>query len=151
MTSKATPARGLQERMEGVVKLLLQQRSVDPNKADETYGRTALSWAAGHGHDAVVKELLSYGSHNPNGADRAWGKAPQVIKVFFFGKKFVKYNKPDKDGRTPVWWAARNGHEGMMKLLLARGDVNPNRPDSDTPLLRAAWRGHEGVVKLLLS
>jgi len=40
-----------------------------------------------------------------------------------------------------------------VKLLLARNDVDPNKPDADgtTPLWRASWHGHEGVVKLLLA
>ena len=39
-----------------------------------------------------------------------------------------------------------------MKLLLARNDVNPNRPDKygATPLAWACYRGYEGIVKLLL-
>ena len=39
-----------------------------------------------------------------------------------------------------------------MKLLLDRGDVDPNRPDVNnrTPLGCAAFEGHEGVLKLLL-
>ena len=40
-----------------------------------------------------------------------------------------------------------------MKLLLERGDVDPNLPDSDgrTPLWLSAKRREEGVVKLLLA
>ena len=39
-----------------------------------------------------------------------------------------------------------------MKLLLGRGDVNPDSLDKygQTPLSLAAMRGHEGIVKLLL-
>ena len=44
------------------------------------------------------------------------------------------------------------GHGGVVKLLLGREDVDPNRPDHDgnAPLRCAAGNGHEGVVKLLL-
>ena len=40
-----------------------------------------------------------------------------------------------------------------MKLLLARGDADPNKPNNygETPLLRASENGHEGVVRLLLT
>jgi len=40
----------------------------------------------------------------------------------------------------------------VIKLLLEREDVDPNRPSKDdgTPLSWAASQGHEGVVKLLL-
>ena len=39
-----------------------------------------------------------------------------------------------------------------MKQLLARDDVNPDKPDvcGQTPLYKATHNGHEGVVRLLL-
>jgi len=61
-------------------------------------------------------------------------------------------NQIDSQGNTPLIWAAKNGHEGVVKILLARDDVNPYKPDNDgrTPLWRAAFNGHERVVKILL-
>ena len=40
----------------------------------------------------------------------------------------------------------------MVKILLGRGEVNPNKKDSDgdTPLSCAVRRGHERVVEILL-
>ena len=49
-------------------------------------------------------------------------------------------------------WAAENGHEAIVKLLLETGKVDVDLKDSggETPLLKAAGSGHEAVVKLLL-
>jgi ankyrin repeat protein len=54
--------------------------------------------------------------------------------------------------RTPLFWAACNGYEAVVKLLLETGRVNADSKDSrgETPLLAAAKHGHEAVVKLLL-
>jgi len=56
-------------------------------------------------------------------------------------------------GLTPLSWAARNGHEGVVKMLLQQEDVNPDYADPEygqTPLFRAAAWGREGVVEMLL-
>ena len=62
-------------------------------------------------------------------------------------------NATDCMGGTPLTWAARRGHEGVVKVLLGREDINPDQADARygrTPLLWAASHGSEGVVKLLL-
>jgi len=61
-------------------------------------------------------------------------------------------NGGDPWGHTPLSWAARNGHEGVVITLLRRQEVDPDKPDNSaqTPLSFAAWGGHEGVVKILL-
>jgi len=55
-------------------------------------------------------------------------------------------------GCTPLVWASHDGHEEVVKILLGREEVNPDKPDNSgrTPLTHAASSGHEGVVKILL-
>ena len=61
-------------------------------------------------------------------------------------------NEGDFSGRTPLAWAAHNGHEELVKILLGREEVSPDKPclEGLTPLSYAAWSGHEGVVEMLL-
>ena len=61
-------------------------------------------------------------------------------------------NPEDCTGNTPLAWAAWSGHEEVVKMLLGRDDINPDKPDrhGQTPLWCAAKSGHEGVVKMLL-
>ncbi|KAF4625123.1 hypothetical protein G7Y89_g13046 [Cudoniella acicularis] len=56
-------------------------------------------------------------------------------------------------GLTPLSWAARNGYDAVVKLLLAKDSVDPDLKDSQygqTPLSWAAEGGHDAIVKLLL-
>jgi ankyrin repeat protein len=60
-------------------------------------------------------------------------------------------NKNDRDGLTPLSWAASLGHEAVARLLLAKGaELGSKDTIGRTPLSLAARNGHEAVVKLLL-
>ncbi len=74
------------------------------------------------------------------------------LLITLFKRKAVNTNATNEDGRTPLSWAAKNGHEAVVKLLLDSGkvDVNLKNSSGDTPLSLAVQRGHEAVVKLIL-
>ena len=62
-------------------------------------------------------------------------------------------NETDGAGMTPLIWAARHGHEEVVKLLLRIKHIQPGRRDANsgrTALSWAAGNGHEGVVRLFL-
>ena len=69
------------------------------------------------------------------------------------GMKEWDINGTDCMGKTALTWAARKGHQEVVKMLLEREDINPDQPETEngrTPLSCAAERGHEGVVEMLL-
>jgi ankyrin repeat protein len=74
-----------------------------------------------------------------------------LLKGLLMGKQGDNIGVDSKDSlhRTPLWWAAKNGHEGVVKLLL---DADADSKDfyERTPLWQAAKYGHEAIVKLLL-
>ena len=41
----------------------------------------------------------------------------------------------DKNGRTPLLWAAEKGHEAVVKLLLTESSVDPDSKDWDGRIL----------------
>jgi ankyrin repeat domain-containing protein 50 len=63
-----------------------------------------------------------------------------------------KLETKDDIGRTPLSWAARYGHEALVKLLLEKGAELETKDEEygQTPLSWAARNEHEAVVKLLL-
>ena len=71
----------------------------------------------------------------------------------FVEMKDCDINQTDSIDFTPLTWASRNGHGGVVKILLGRDDVNPDKQDKygRTPLWAATENGHEGVVEMLLA
>ena len=61
-------------------------------------------------------------------------------------------NQQDCAGRTPLAWAARGGHEGVVKVLLERKNVDLHLSDKngEWPFGLAVINGHKGLVKLFL-
>ncbi|GLA80805.1 nuclear factor NF-kappa-B p100 subunit [Aspergillus tubingensis] len=104
------------------------------------------------GLNGVVKLLLASDSED---ADRrppmSWAKS--TMKHLLRTKR-VKINSKDPvEGLTPLSWAAKNGHEGVVKLLLESKKTDINSKDSiygRTALFWAAEDSHETIIKLLL-
>lgn len=93
--------------------------------------------------------------------------AMHVIAYFGFEKiisellnRGFKADVEDSTHRTPLWWAAWQGHEAVVELLLSQNHVNVNNRGfsyqrgaprySETPLGAAAESGKDKIVKLLI-
>ena len=60
-------------------------------------------------------------------------------------------NKATDVGATPLYIAAQNGHEAVVRALIELGaDINKAKDDGWTPLFIAAEKGHETVVRALI-
>src|SRR3984957_16060601 len=83
------------------------------------------------------------------------------VSSFFGLTKIIDYqlkngamaDSKGRDGKSPLSISAENGHEAVVRLFLARDDVDADSKDSRgrTPLSWAARDGHEAVVKLFLA
>lgn len=57
----------------------------------------------------------------------------------------------DQQGNSLLQLAAKNGHYGIVRLLIDEGcDIHGMNVDKETPLVDAAINGHLEVVRLLL-
>ena len=118
---------------EEVVKLLLRE-NIEPDQQDANFSRTALSWAAGNGHEGIVRLFLGQQFINPESVGRWWGRSARALSLLL-GERYVNPNSSCRSGRTPLSWASENGHEGIVKLLLGRKDVNPETSTATTILI----------------
>ncbi|PTB55273.1 hypothetical protein M431DRAFT_554495, partial [Trichoderma harzianum CBS 226.95] len=83
-----------------IIETILNEQDLD---ADDGFGRTPLSYAAGNGFETVARLLLHRHNVNPNSRDRG--------------------------GQTPLMWAAKEGHYTTAKLLLATDGVDASVRD----------------------
>jgi len=78
-----------------------------------------------------------------------------IVEIFAAVLEMKEWNVNARDSAscTPLLWAAIRSHEGVVQMLLERGDVDPDLADSrwnQTPLMWAVELGHEGTVKVIL-
>jgi ankyrin repeat protein len=65
----------------------------------------------------------------------------------------IDVNAADQAGRTPLWWAASQGHDVVVgQLLAAPGiDINATHQAGSIPLAAAAYQGHDVAAGQLLA
>ncbi|MGQ0734743.1 MAG: ankyrin repeat domain-containing protein [Acidobacteriota bacterium] len=133
-------------RVEAVTQLL--SAKADPTIGTTTTDLSALS-RAGENPDGrnlpTRTEGRSGGGSAPAPAARV--RMPGVDRPFFFNELVHT-----QGGMTPLLFAARQGHAGVVAALLAAGvDVNQAKGgDETTPLLIATINGHYDLAKTLL-
>lgn len=119
------------------VSSLLTIPDIELDTLDDTYQRSALSWASRMGFHEVAKLLL--------------GGIRQKLGTFNlpFSKK-AKVDLQDKYGRTALTYAVWNGYVILVQLLMKAGAKAHLRDEVDgTPLSYAFCNGNTHIIDLI--
>ncbi|KAH7136903.1 putative ankyrin repeat-containing protein [Dactylonectria estremocensis] len=124
--------------IEVIAKLELGRDDVEINATDVTSHRSALSWASENGFSDIVKILIKH----PKLSLKTITKLPFL--------KGAEVDMKDRSGRTPLSYAAWNGHQAIAQRLVKAGA----RTDSKdilgyTPITYAICSGHMDLIKQL--
>jgi ankyrin repeat protein len=138
--------------IDGVRKLLA--KGMDPNSVD-SQGMPLLVLAAREKSDKVGALLLANPKTNVEIEDKAGENAMMMAALNgdleFVKQLIAKDAEVNKKGWAPLHYAAANGHDDIVKLLLDKSAyVDAGSPNGTTPLMMAARGGHVSTVKLLL-
>lgn len=152
------------EGLEQVVKWIIAKINNDITeitRRDKDYSclwTTALHTAAEKGHLLIVQLLLDAGVPVDLCVEKnKWGKIERISS----------YSQEFDYGNTPLFVAAKNGHENMVRLLHDRGaNINTDRVNAflqdfgngnedsyyemSTPIISAAINNHVACVRFLL-
>jgi ankyrin repeat protein len=142
----------------GVVKVLLRHTGGQGLDSIDKQGRTALYHAAEMGQEEMVTFLLSQGAQTDIKGFRAvtilmraaeMGRVSMVkILVQHMGGQGL--DEIDYKKRTALYYAARNGHEGIVRtLLLAGADPTITNHRGRTPWAIADVMRRQGCVEVL--
>ncbi|KAL9181275.1 hypothetical protein ACHAXT_010080 [Thalassiosira profunda] len=114
-------------------------------------GSTAEHWAAGGGYLDCVAYLLQL--RDAAYDKESLGETPAMDTAVSDATRGNKRVGRRRDGKTSLHYAARNGHNHIIDLLLSRNDaphVDVPSGDGTTPLHMACYGGHPSTVRHLV-
>ena len=140
-----------------LVKLFVEKGAVVDATLD---GKTPLQLASKNGHEFIVDYLLAHGAdvNSRHASDRckpilhAATKGYQAMAIKLQNR--ADLCQRDSNGRTALHLAARNGHEGIINLLMGTlTDSHREAKDHDgrTALHLAAQSGHVSITTSLVN
>ncbi len=110
-------------------------------------GQTPVQVAMKMGHSKIVRLLAERGAEVTIHQAAYLGQIDKAREILAGG---VQVDAQDVYGWTALRWAAQEGHEDVVRLLLTHGaDIN-GKSSNGVPLLAAMRRGHNDIAALLV-
>ena len=142
------------------VNLLLTYTKTNINTLDSKHN-TPLSRAVKGRHTAIAKSLLTHKQIDVNLSDHkkrtplnlaSYKRRNLYVVKELLKNPYIETNKPNINGKTPLYWAATKGFYNIVTQLLQHEkiDINKASHHGKTPLNRACYKGHLSIIKLLL-
>ena len=140
-----------------VVQILLGTGNVLIGRYDDGWLFKALHLAVEHGREAVVDMLLDTGTYEAITSLKEYNYGPPAA-VEDVVRLLLETGTPAGDstwyyarGMKLLSCAAKNGHEGIVKLILDAEQIHtPDKRDHLEAISWAAIEGHEATVKILI-
>ena len=140
---------------DGVLKIIEEKFKISPSK--EEWSIAQFYNAAKFGKADTIQKLLAEGVKpdlkNSRHVSPLWISAAnghlRVVQLLL-RTKIVDVNAKSIYGRPPIFWAAAEGNENIVILLLTAGaDRTLEDIDGKTPLSVAKKNGHDKIAKML--
>jgi len=140
---------------EEVLRFITEHLQVSPSKEQRLVAQ--FYNAAKSGIEDTIQRLLEEGVEpdlkNPYQISPLWiaaAKGHTRVVQLLLGTKLVSVNSKSISRRPPIFWAAANGYEDVVGLLLEAGaDPSVMDKDGQTPLSMATRYGHAKIAKML--
>ncbi len=144
-----------------LVQYFIETVGMDPLIENTKY-KNALYYAAAYGRLEVLRYFLEELSYDPFLTTQTTGETllqaamivsdlPDIIH-YLIQQHNLDSNMPDKNGNTPLAYAAYNGRYASMRVLVERHKAKIDTTDNQltTPLMHAIARNHVSIARYLI-